>query len=546
MKKLIDNLTMKDSSGLTLILSGNIFNQQSTDLRPFWQGFIELQSRISSKKPVRQIVAHSWNPDLADLVRIVYAPQIERHEKHDDFSWDSIHHLTTTDYFAECCNYDKSLLKEGSIWPMQLEAQSRSLAVRLMEQLPEKQNQVLLSCWDVGRLGYETANKLIVDISLPEDYIYLSYSSDIDMGYPDIWVLAPLDIARQFASFDKFAVDTLSSQNDYLLLLNKTWHPHYWAKFLHRIFLLNLVRRKFQVKALKVTKDFLESSNIDGLFPAIIRRFLRVIQRTLAQSCITAENSCLTSINRVMQVFPKPLTINSATLLKYFIHFNRLRDRTRFLTEEDFEVNFESGQLINPQPIIIIFYADVDVDLDAEVSRLITRSKLPLAGIYQLYNGVVMEYLLDSQGEWDSVIKTTLTGSLNNQILGTLRVAHNHFAGSLPTLLLPSIDYYLRCTDQFYLNALMKYIAWYRLDYVALDCSLRGSVQLDFPDLYMMTSGKLSIVPAAGTVNGLHSFLDTMNLENINSFIETNRTLKEFPAICRDRKLFEGLNGGNV
>lgn len=65
---------------LTLVLSGHLRRPQSADLRPFWRGFIELQKKLPAGKPVRQIVAHSWNPDLATLAHAVYAPQAERHE----------------------------------------------------------------------------------------------------------------------------------------------------------------------------------------------------------------------------------------------------------------------------------------------------------------------------------------------------------------------------------------------------------------------------------------------------------------------------------
>jgi hypothetical protein len=60
---------------LTLVLSGHLCRPQSADLRPFWRGFIELQKKLPSGKPVSQIVAHSWNPGLASLAYAAYAPQ---------------------------------------------------------------------------------------------------------------------------------------------------------------------------------------------------------------------------------------------------------------------------------------------------------------------------------------------------------------------------------------------------------------------------------------------------------------------------------------
>lgn len=540
MENFINNVAIQESLGLTLILSGNIRGQQLEDLRPFWQGFIELQSRIPSKKVVTQIVVHSWNPDLADLVRIVYAPVVEQHENQDNFPWDSIQPPTAVGCFDYSNYFNKSFFQDKSLRPILLGIYSRALAVRLIELLPKRGKQVLLSYWDAGTLGDKTAQRLIIDISLPEEFLYLHYSSDIDKGYPDSWLLAPLDIARQFGKFDNFVLDALASQNEYLKILNQSRRPNFWDKFSHAFDTVNSTKRKYQDKVLKITKDYVESLNIDGFFPAIIRRFLRLIQRSLAQTCITAENSCLTNSNRIKQLFPKTLKLESSTLIKYFVYSKGLRDRVRFLDETDFENSLESGQLINPQPIIIIFYSEVDVDMDIELSNLITKSPLPLAGIYQITDGFVKEYLFSGNGEWDARSINTLAGSLRNQILATLKFAENKFSISLPALLLPTMNHYLECTNRFYLNALMKYIVWRKLDYVALNFNQQGQEAIDFPDLYMLSNKICPTLSAAGTINGLHSFFDALSVEIIKNNIEQYRSVKEFPAICCDPKLFGG------
>lgn len=540
MENFIKNVKIQESLGLTLILFGNIREQQLEDLRPFWQGFIELQSRISSKKTVTQIVVHSWNPDLADLVRIVYAPLVEQHENQYNFHWDFIQRLTAVGCYDYRNYSNKSFFQDKSLRPILLGIYSRALAVRLIELLPKSCEQVLLSYWDAGTLSDKTVQRLIIDTSLPEEFLYLHYSSDIDKGYPDRWLLAPLDIARQFGKFDNFVLDVLASQNDFLKILNQTWQPNSWDKFHHSIVWANSIKQKCQDKLLKTIKNYVELLNIDGFFPAIMRRFLRPIQRSLAQTCTTAENSCLTNSNRIKQLFPKPLKLESSTLLKYFIYAKGLRDRVRFLDEKDFENNLESGQLINPQPIIIIFYSEVDVDIDIKLTNLITKSPLPLAGIYQITDGFIKEYLLSGNSQWKAGSINTLSGSLRNQILATLKIAENKFSTSLPALLLPTMNHYLECTNRFYLNALMKYIVWRKLDYVALNCNRMGQEAIDFPDLYMLSNEICPTLSATGTINGLHSFFDALSVEIIKNNIEQYRSVKEFPAICCDPKLFGG------
>jgi hypothetical protein len=100
---------------LTLVLSGHLRRPNSADLRPFWQGFIELQKRLPKSKPVRQIVAHSWNPELGSLADFVYKPTARTHERQKLFYPEFLNLIEPPDLFERGLDRPKSTWKNVSI-----------------------------------------------------------------------------------------------------------------------------------------------------------------------------------------------------------------------------------------------------------------------------------------------------------------------------------------------------------------------------------------------------------------------------------------------
>lgn len=520
---------------LTLVLSGHLCRPQSADLRPFWRGFIELQRKLPVNKPVSQIVAHSWNPDLADLARAVYAPRAERHERQACFYPEFVQQIEPPDRFERGVDRLTSTWKNVSIQSVLGNARSRARAVQLMDELPSAEGQVLITRWDLGQTGSTQVNRLVADAALPEEYLYLSYFSEVDEGYADMWLLAPWQLARCFGRFDAFVLEALAGRNRYLELFCETGWPRARMKTRYEAWLSHPLGQRLHAMASKLVQGLQNRSRGDALPQRIVRRLTGPVQRFLAQPPTTAENSCVAGFEHRPPIFPAFLALNIHALLKYFILSEGLRDKTRFLTHEDFEIAAQSGQLINPQPIVLLVH---DAD-DVAVAHLKAESPLPLAAVYQMGEGAVREHVPDGQGGWATTVLQAASNAPRDLMACALGAAASHAGGALPLLLMPTVDRYLGCADWFYTNALLKYVAWSELGYVGLDCSQRGRPHLEFPDLDMVRGGgAFSLRIAAGTVAGIRAFLDVADPELLDVCERSDRMLLEFPVVAKDGDLF--------
>lgn len=520
---------------LTLVLSGHLLRPQSADLRPFWLGFIELQKKLPAGKPVRQIVAHSWNPDLAPLVRAVYAPQAERHEHQACFYPEFMWQITPPDRFEKGVDRLSSTWKNVSIQSVLGNVRSRARAVELIDELPSPQGQVLITRWDLGQTGGAQVNQLVADAALPEDYLYLSYFSEVDEGYADMWVLAPWADARRFGGLDAFVLDSLAGRNRYLELFSGGGWPRARVKTRFEAWWSHPVGQRFHALASKLVQGVQNRARGDALPHRVVRRLAGPAQRFLSKPPVTAENSCLRGFEARPPVFPAFLALNIHALLKFFILSEGLRDRTRFLTHEDFDLTAQSGQLINPTPVVLLVH---DAD-DNAMARLQAESPLPLAAIYQMHAANLRQHVPDGQGGW-GVTALRAAGSAPRDFMAcALDAELNRETGALPVLVMPTVERYLGCTDWFYMNALMKYLAWRQVSYVGLASSRYGKPNLEFPGLQMVRGGgAFSLHTAAGTVDGIRGFLDSADPALVEVSDRAEKMQLEFAAVSPERNLF--------
>ena len=520
---------------LTLVLSGHLRRPQSADLRPFWQGFIELQKRLPMGKPIRQIVAHSWDPDLASLARAVYAPQVERHEHQAFFYSEVMREIAPTDRFEQGLDRLTSSWNRDSLQLVLGKVRSRSRAVELMDELPSHQGQVLITRWDLGPTDGEQVNQLVADATLPEDYLYLAYSSEVDEGYADIWVLAPWPDARRFGRLEAFVLDSLAGRNRYLELFSESGWPRARVKKRFEVWWSQPVGHRVRVLASKLVLGAQKAAREGALPERIVRRLTRPLQRFLSQPPVTAENSCVPGFEAQPPVFPAFQALNVHALLKYFILLEGLRKRVRFLTPEDFDIFPQSGQMINPQPVVL-FVHEVD---DASMARLLDESPLPLAAVYQMGAQNVRQHLPDGQVGW-RMIKLCAAGSTPRDLMACAVDAELHREnGLLPVLVMPTIERYLGCSDWLYMNALAKYLAWSHTGYVGLASSRAGKPHLDFPNFQLVQGGgAFSLRMAAGTVNGIRAVLDVVDVDLNEASDRADRMLLEFPVVVKDGGLF--------
>lgn len=521
---------------LTVVLSGHLCRPQSADMRPFWRGFIELQRKLPATRRVRHIVVHSWNPELAGLARLVYAPHAECHERQPCFYPEFVHLINPPDLFERGLDRLNSTWKNVSLQSVLGNASSRARAVGLMDALPATEGQVLITRWDLGQTGSSQVNQLVTDAALPEGYIYMSYFSEVDEGYADMWMLAPWALARRFGEFDSFVLDALTGSNAYLKQFCESGWPRARVKTRYEAAISHPIGRRIHTHVLRLIRYIVGGAQGGSLSERILRRLIGPMQRVLEQPPLTAENSCVPDTVDAPRTFPSFVALNIHALLKYFILSKGLRERTRFLTHEDFQMAAQSGQLINPQSVVLLLWEAGEDGL--AVKRLVECSPLPIAAVCQM-GGAVLAWRPDQSGDWVPRVLQPTSSSSRDRLQCALDNVFKQTGESTLVLIMPTADEYLACADWYYLNALLKYIAWSRLGYVSLGGSQAGRPNLEFPGLQMVRGGgALSFKMAAGTAVGICPFLNVADPDLTEICGRADRMLLEFPAVANAGALF--------
>ncbi len=519
----------------TLVLSGHLCEPQMADMRPFWNGFIELQRKLPKDKPLRQIIAHSWNPELAHLVRKVYAPLIECHEHEGCFYPEVISQIEPRERFKRKSDRQQYTWKSASVQSVLANARSRSRAAELMDGLPLKGGQVLVTYWDLGQTGSTQLSKFIFDESLPNGYLYLPYLPDVDEGYADAWVLAPWPEARKFGRFEAFVLDALAGRNGYLNLFSRDGWPRARVKSYFEVWRAKPFVQYFQKLVLSFSQAILHRATGNTLSHRILRRFAAPVQYFFERPPITAENSFVPGLGKKSTVFPRSRAINIRAILKYFIYSEGLRDRVRFLTREDFDVSAQSGQLINPTPLVLLFH---EVD-DSIVAQLIALSPMPLSAVYQMGGGKVRQYIPDGRG--GSCVSTIYPegGTPRDLMAAALDIELVRSGELSPLLTVPTVDRFLACRDWFYLNALTKYLSCSDVGYIGFARTGVGAPCPDFPGLELVSFGAaLSLRLGAGNAKAFRALLDVLDPELQEITESADRIMLEFPAVAHRESLF--------
>lgn len=181
-------------NNLVLVISGQIVRENSANLMNFWKGFINIQNALYDIDELK-IVSHSWNPEFDELVKNVYNVNILESEKQNSFVKEFMPILDSVDKFENGIKRSKSTWKRVSYQAILGNATSRTKAIKLLQKLNLNQSDKVLTLrWDAGCTGSKEVNSINFDNSLDEDYLYISYYSEIDEGYADMWFLSSYKI----------------------------------------------------------------------------------------------------------------------------------------------------------------------------------------------------------------------------------------------------------------------------------------------------------------------------------------------------------------
>ena len=382
---------------LTICLSGQICREGSANLKSFWQGFINIQRQIPNDYDL-QIVGHCWNPEFNDLVKNVYDLDFLLSEKQPNFVKEFMPAIQPIDKF------EKGLKRANSLWhkcsPQALLgiSKSRSKAIKLLDKLKLDDNaRVLAARWDQGCTGSKEVHQMIIDPSLPSDYIYISYYSEIDEGYADMWFFTNKQLASKFSKYSDFVMECLSGENDYFedYTING-WHYALPKKGHSRyvIFIKSKLVNSIE-KALFYLIQYSPCGIIKNKFIGLHHKLNVLINKPV----LSGENSI--DFNKDIErtvTFPNYLALNNHSILKYFIKEKNIREKTRFLDIKDFDN--KSGKTINPLDFAYVIYTHSSFSDCWEMAVNQAKENLPL--------NCTKIYLLSEESEATKVAKENI------------------------------------------------------------------------------------------------------------------------------------------
>lgn len=340
-------------SKLIIAISGQIVRENSANLMNFWRGFINIQNAIHNVDELK-IVAHSWNPEYDELVRRVYNVELIESEKQLSFAKEYMPLINPIDKFENGIKRSKSTWERVSYQAILGNAKSRTKAIKLLKNLNINENDKILAVrWDAGCSGSQEVNQIIFDQSLDNEYFYVSYYSEVDEGYADMWFIAPYKLAIAFEKYDDYVLKCFSDENKFFNDFTKNgWFLAIEKN--NKLFLLNQYKKALLKKIL--TKFPFEL--VQKIVPKLLNKIIGLKQRIkniIEKPQITGENSLVFETKTNVK-FPNYQALNNHAILKSFIWDNDLRKDTRFLDIKDFE-NLPDGQMINPIEFCYVIYS---------------------------------------------------------------------------------------------------------------------------------------------------------------------------------------------
>ena len=468
---------------LNIILSGYLLKPETLDFRTFWLGYIELQSRIPKKAEVRVVAAHSWNPELDDLVELVYAPILYHSQKQLKFLDPLVGIDFEFDFYERNFDRSKSTWKNQSIQRVFGFFESRSIAVSLLKLDSSiiDSDQILLTRWDLGQSGTSQVNRLVVDMSLPSKYVYLSYYSEVDEGYADMWIIGPKREIEKFSMLRSFGESCLLGQNDYIEEFTKRGWFSIRRKTLFES--LTTTAHSMHIRSI-ISKKIgrLSQINSNKFHMKLIRRFARTIKNIIDFPVLSGETSYINQ-NQSDCNFPTFQALNVHAILKYFFREFNIRPLTRFLSANDIDNDLLLGSKINSQKFIIV--TRLHKSIEGQSSHIMLREVMSAQEAEAIIavdcNGHAL-ILTNNAGQ--ALIEDKCFYSNTITSLSFLLKKYKNLFFEASVLSWPNCKQLLSPKDPARINSLMKFCAWEKSEFVCLNQGRDGIVSLKYPDMY--------------------------------------------------------------
>jgi hypothetical protein len=320
-----------------LILSGKLYRRPID----FWLGFINIQRALKTNDHIK-IFVHTWDKEKFDLISSVYGDVY--------FSGESFKESDKMINSINKARY-KMNLEDGYKLPSFFYTyQSRNYALALLEnQKISNLDRIVITRFDIGyRLVTPEVSTIIIDDSLPRDYIYMSYYNEIDEGYGDQWFVFGADYLSFFKKLEESIFDTLLNDEYYYDFTNNWPNSKRQNKY---------SRKLFYFKKIVINKlvELLRAFNIKN--KSLLRKKQGLILKLDDLKDVIRGTAEIESFSGTFtSKYQLDNALNSHAILKYLINNNGLRNRVRFLKFNDFEP-VELGIVINPSKFSVLIYS---------------------------------------------------------------------------------------------------------------------------------------------------------------------------------------------
>lgn len=221
-------------------------------------------------------------------------------------------------------------------------AQALTSAVRIFNQYQESKKYttaVLIHSKFFNDSNFPKLN-LVLDFSLPKNYLYIAYDVDLDFGYSVDWLWGSPELISVFDNFSDVVTNCLDARNNYLEMFTRTG----WPSTANTSSYSNAIRSSLILIDNILAHPMTE--RIFSLFGSYASRKYRGVKKIIARQLISSER--IAEIHGEMMNKPaqsrydRDLAWNLRPLVKYFVYIRGLRDHVRFLSIDDFKFTASS------------------------------------------------------------------------------------------------------------------------------------------------------------------------------------------------------------
>ncbi|TAA39589.1 hypothetical protein [Corallincola spongiicola] len=504
-------------------LSGEISKYH---LNRFWSGFIELQYSLSENdNPV--FIWHATNSDFLELISNVYQPKECRFL--DD---------TVTKSYASYKENNKETSSRVDNYVKKVFSNLRSLELAI--NYAESNDSLIITMPVLLSQDSQGSNQLISYNSLPKEYLYIRYNSDIDTGYPLDNLAGTKDQLQHVLKFGEYLTGFIKS-NYGKKIDDWPFFPKANFDYLGRnisLFSTWLLRTKFVPFLYRV-------------FPFAERRVFGIEYRLRKYSerpIFTSENSVDVSCgNHGSLGIVGEHEIDIGCALKSYLNHGDERQYVRFLEPRDFNYP-KKGLVINALDFCCIVFHESDNKGSLELALSQASKHLPKAcsKIYVITN-------LFSKDELSELIASINTSLIEIVCLDAVYKTEYRLRDILFEIgkshrfayVFDDKKIILQALDGIVLNAMLHWMNNNSSSYISFSDNenyLKETVETDFPHI-RRCERPLSLLGSFGVMH-IDRFIEQYDFDDdetigfytyVSSFEECFGSLvsKDFPQLGR-------------